>query len=83
MTVPLIATSCAAAPVLVLAIEPVTLPVAAVALIRASIVVLFTVPSFSVNVSDELHETPPSSDTWTPVGAVMVTLAVRSAPLIV
>jgi hypothetical protein len=83
LTVPETATSCVVTPIVALEIEPETLPTAAVARIRDSIVVLISVPSLSGNVSEEFQVEPPSSDSSTPVGAVRVTLAVRSAPVIV
>ena len=83
LTVPLTLTSCSVAPVLVLVISPLMPPTEAEALMRASIVVVSTVPSVSVRSRLACQVDPPSSESSTPVGASMEMSAVRSEPLTV
>ena len=73
-------TFCGAAPVLVLVIIPAKAPVVAVALIRAVMVVVATLPPVGVSVNVELKVAPPSDDNSTPAGAVIVMGAVRLLP---
>ena len=82
LTVPVTATSFSVAPVLVLVMFPETAPTVAVALMRALIVVVATVPPAGDSVSDAKYVMP-FKDTSTPVGAVMAINEVKLLPLTV
>ena len=71
------------APVLVLVMSPEMPPTEAEALMRASIVVVSTVPPDSIRSRLVLQVLPPSSESSTPVGASMRMSAVSPVPLTV
>src|SRR5207302_581607 len=80
--VPVTATFCAVAPVLVSVMLPVTVACAAAGPMRALIVVAATVPEVGVSVT-ELEKVVPPLEISTPVGAVMTMGAVKLVPLTV
>ena len=83
LTVPLTLTCRPVAPVLVLVISPLMFPTEAAAAMRASIVVVSTVPLVSVRSRVVCQVVPLSSESSTPVGASMRMSAVSPVPLTV
>ena len=81
LTVPLTLTSCAVAPVLLLVMLPLMPPTEAEAAMRASIVVVSTVPPDSARSRLVCQVIPSSSESSTPVGASMRMSVVRFEPL--
>jgi len=82
VTIPLATTFCVVAPVEVIAILPLGVPVALVVK-RTKIVVLFTVPAVSVKLTVLAKPLPDVVLTSNPVGGVITKLAVKSVPLTV
>ena len=83
LTVPLTLTSCSVVPVLVLVMSPLMEPTDAEAAMRASIVVVLTVPAVSERSRTAFQVVPPSSESSTPAGALTMMSAVSPVPLMV
>ena len=80
LTVPLTLTFCVVAPLLAQVMLPVTAPRLALAVMRAWMVLVPTVPLLGVSVSEVCQVEPLSLDSSTPVGAVTMRFAVRLLP---